>query len=357
LSVNRSEVVSKLNHGNIYIVGSNSTIKKRYFHHTDDTFQDYPELIDRSLPSLDARQAILASAVPELAAAAASKAIAEWGRPASDVTHLVLATYSGAHMPGADVRLASLLGLRRTAQRTMAYFGGCAAGSAALRLAKDVAENNPGARVLVVCAELNLVQFRAPESDQSVDTLVIQALFGDGAAAVVVGAEDTNVNSAGNIHERPIFEMVSASQATIADSEDAAAGHLREDGIAFRPTPKLPALVRQHVERCLADAVAPLGLSGRWNDLFWAVHPGGPAILDGVEAGLALAPEKLAVSRHVLAEYGNLSGASIIFVLDELRRRREVLEDGGLGVMLGLGPGVSVETMVLRAMGGEEKRQ
>ncbi|OEL27767.1 Bisdemethoxycurcumin synthase [Dichanthelium oligosanthes] len=324
----------------------NSGIKKRHFHHTADTFRDHPELVDRALPSLDARQAILAPAVPELAAAAASRAIAEWGRPASDVTHLVLATYSGAHMPGADLLLASLLGLRRSTQRTMMYLGGCASGSAALRVAKDVAENNPGARVLVACAELSLVLFRAPHVDDS-GTLVMQALFGDGAGAVVVGAAGGDGTER---VERPLFEMVSTSQTLIPDSEDAAGGELGEGGLAFCPSPRMPALVRQHVEQCLLDAVAPLGLGGRngWNDFFWAVHPGGPAILNGVEAELGLAPGKLAASRRVLREYGNMSGPSMIFVLDELRRQRDEM-GGGLGLMMGLGPGISVETMVLRA--------
>nr|CAB3489921.1 unnamed protein product [Digitaria exilis] len=329
----------------------NSGIKKRYFHHTADTFRDNPELIDLSLPSLDARQAILAPAVPELAAAAASKAIAEWGRPASDITHLVLATYSGAHMPGADLRLASLLGLRPTTQRTMMYLGGCASGSAALRLANDLAENNPGARVLVACAELSLVLFRAPRVDHT-GTLVMQALFGDGAGAVIVGAGEDGAGV-----ERKLFEIMSASQTVIPGSEDAAAGYLGEGGLVFCPSPKMPSLVRQHLEECLLDAAAsPRELGHGWNDMFWAVHPGGPAILDGVEGGLGLAPGKLAASRRVLREYGNMSGASVIFVLDELRRRHREELDGRLGVMLGLGPGISVETMVLRSASGMEKK-
>ncbi|KAJ1275705.1 hypothetical protein BS78_05G156400 [Paspalum vaginatum] len=291
----------------------NSGIKTRYFHHTRDTFRDHPELVDRALPSLEARQAALASAVPELAAAAAAKALSEWGRPASDVTHLVLATYSGAHMPGGDLRLASLLGLRRSAQRTMLYLGGCAAGSAALRVARDVAENNAGARVLVACADLSLVLFRAPHEDHP-GTLVMQALFGDGAGAVIVGAGACGF-------ERPLFEIVSASQTVIPGTSAKQASRSAR---------------RRRCRLC-------------WNDLFWAVHPGGPAILDGVEAALELEPEKLAASRRVLREYGNMSGASMIFVLDELRRE----ELGGRsGVMLGLGPGITVETMVLRSACG-----
>lgn len=341
----------------------NSGIRKRYFHHTEDTLLEHPELVDGALPSLDARQSILGSAVPELAASAAARAIAEWGRPAADITHLVFATNSGAHMPGADLRLASLLGLRPSAQRTALYLTGCHAGSAALRVAKDVAENSRGARVLVACGDLSLVKFRAPHEDRP-ETLVLQALFGDGAGAAIVGAASagggTDEMYGSGAESCPLFEMVSASQTVVPNSEDAVAGQLGQDGLVFSPSPRMPALVREHIERCLADAVGPLGLlggggGGDWNDLFWAVHPGGPAILDSVQATLALAPSKLAASRHVLSEYGNMSGASVIFVLDELRRRRGML-DGDFGVMLGFGPGFTVETMVLRAAKAATKK-
>ncbi|CAN6304049.1 unnamed protein product [Urochloa humidicola] len=323
-----------------------SAIKKRYFHHTEDLLRDHPEFLDPAAPSLDARLDIVAAAVPELTAAAAAKAIVEWGRPATDITHLVVATYSGAHMPGADHRLASLLGLRPSVRRTVLYMNGCSSGAAALRVAKDLAENTRGARVLVACAELTLVLFRAPR-ERDAATLVMQSMFGDGAGAVVVGAGP----SAGS-GERPAFEMVSASQAVIPETTGSAAvGRLREDGLLFEPSKEMPSLVRDNIERCVTDALEPVGISGGWNDLFWAVHPGGRAILDSVEAGLRLEARKLAASRRVLSEYGNLSGPAVIFVLDELRRRQE----SRIGVMLVLGPGVSVETMVLRAAGCEKK--
>ncbi|TKW01013.1 hypothetical protein SEVIR_8G149200v4 [Setaria viridis] len=336
-----------------------SGIRKRYFHHSERMIREHPALLGRDeLPSLNARQDILAAAVPELAAAAAEDAIAEWGRPASDVTHLVVCTYSGAHMPGADLRLASLLGLRPTVCRTVLYLQGCTAGSAALRVAKDVAENNRGARVLVAFAELTLVMLRAPDEARP-GTLVMQSMFGDGASAAVVGAE------AEEPVERPLFEMVSAYQDVIPETTDSrAAGQLNEDGLVFQPSSGMPALVRQNIERCVADALAPLGLrggGGGWNELFWAVQPSGRAILDGVEAGLALEPEKLAASRRVLREYGYMSGASMLFVLDELRRRHvgggwDNMPAGGMGVMVGIGPGISVETMVLRAANSSQSR-
>lgn len=135
--------------------GDKTGIKKHCFHRSEDTIREHPILLDHDdQPSLGARQAMLASPVPELAAAAAG-----------DVTDLVVRTYSGAHIPGADICLASLLGLRPSVRCTALCLQGCTAGSAVLRVAKDVAENNPGARVLAACADLTLVMFRTPDEE------------------------------------------------------------------------------------------------------------------------------------------------------------------------------------------------
>jgi predicted naringenin-chalcone synthase len=195
---------------------------------------------------------IAATAVPELAAAAARKAMDEWGRPAADITHLVVSTYSGAHMPGIDLRLASLLGLDPSVRRTMIYFNGCSSSSAALRAAKDIAENNRGARVLVVCAELALIHFRAPD-EAHIDTIILQALFGDGAGAVIVGAEPDSSD------ERPVFEMVAASQTVIPESNHAAVGRLMEHGLVFNPSFEMPALILENIEQTFSGRCIPAG--------------------------------------------------------------------------------------------------
>ncbi|KAK1654063.1 hypothetical protein QYE76_071868 [Lolium multiflorum] len=184
-------------------------IEKRHFHLNEESVGAHPQFVDRELPSLDARIDMVATAVPNLAQAAATKAIAAWGRPATDITHLVFSTYSACQAPSFDLRLASLLGLRPTVSRTILSLHGCYGGGRALHLAKQLAENNRGARVLVACAELTLVCFGAPDGSNLVGT----ALFGDGAGAVIVGA--------GPFHEgeRPLFEMVSATQTTIPRTE------------------------------------------------------------------------------------------------------------------------------------------
>ena len=207
--------------------------------------------------------------------------------------------------------------------------------------------------------------FGAPDG-LPLDLVVAMSLFGDGAGAAIVGADPAEDDGPA---ERPIFHVVSAAQATVPGTDRAVVMSLSETGIVnsqSRLSVEVPRLVRGAIERCLADALEPLGLpvagsdggSGvNWNRLFWAVHPGGRAILDTYEAALGLEPGKLAASRHVLSEYGNMMGATVIFVLDEIRRRRrnrdsaEHEEDCERGVMTGLGPGLTMEAIVLHAAG------
>ena len=297
------------------VSGAQMEVRKRYFQVSEELLDAHPELLDPAMPSIDARLEAVAAALPELAVAAAAKAIAEWGRPASDITHLVVSTSSGAQMPGVDVRVASLLGLSPTVRRTMIYFQACAGGAGALRVAKDAAENNrgAGARVLVVCADvLSVMAFHAPDDDEArrrPEGIVAHALFGDGAGAVVVGA-----GPCWDPVERPVFEMVSAAQTTIPGTERFVTGDFSAAGVGYNLAPlEVPELVGDNIERCLATALDPLGLpsgagAGGWNSLFWVVHPGSSTIMNSYEKALRLEPGKLAASRRVLSEYGNMIG-------------------------------------------------
>ncbi|EEF48350.1 naringenin-chalcone synthase, putative [Ricinus communis] len=154
--------------------------------------------------------------------------------------------------------------------------------------------------------------FHAP-SDTHLDILVGSAIFADGAAAVIVGAYPDIVT------EKPFFQVVASSQTTIPDSENGIVGH-------------------------------------DWNSLFYIVHPGGPAVLKGLEEKLGLEKEKLRASRHVLSEYRNMWSPSVFFILDEMRKNS--FEEGkattgeglDLGVMFGLGPGLTAEGILLRSV-------
>lgn len=290
-----------------------SMIKKRYMHLTEDILKENPNICAYMAPSLDARQDMVVVEVPKLGKEAATKAIKEWGQPKSKVTHLVFCTTSGVDMPGADYQLTKLLGLRPSVKRYMMYQQGCFAGGTVLRLAKDLAENNKGARVLVVCSEITAVTFRGP-TDTHLDSLVGQALFGDGAAAIIVGSDPVPGV------EKPMYELVSTAQTILPDSDGAIDGHLREVGLTFHLLKDVPGLISKNIEKSLVEAFTPIGISD-WNSIFWIAHPGGPAILDQVEAKLGLKEEKMRTTRHMLSEHGNASSACVLFILDEMWKK------------------------------------
>ncbi|XP_043700563.1 chalcone synthase-like [Telopea speciosissima] len=323
-------------------------IKKRYTYLTEEFLKENPKFCAFMAPSFDARQDILIVEVPKLGKEAADVAIKEWGQDKSKITHLIFCTTSGVDMPGADYQLTKLLGLRPSVKRVMMYNQGCFAGGTVLRLAKDLAENNKGARVLIVCSEIHAVSFRGP-SETHLDSLVGQSLFGDGAAAVIVGADPIPGV------EKSLFELVSASQTILPDSGDAIAGHLREVGLVIQLLKEVPYIISDNIEKILVEAFEPLGISD-WNSIFWIPHPGGRAILDQIEAKLSLKPEKLRAARHILSEYGNMSNPSVFFILDEMRKMSTEVglkttgEGLEWGVLAAFGPGLTVETVVLHSM-------
>ncbi|KAD7478026.1 hypothetical protein E3N88_01162 [Mikania micrantha] len=328
---------------------NNSTIKKRYLYLTDDMLKDKPNICDYMAPSLNDRQDITVEEVPKLGEQAATVAMTEWGQPKSKITHLVFGTSCGVDMPAADYQLTKLMGLNPSIKRFVMYQHGCYGGGSILRLAKDLAENNKGARVLIVCSELSsAVCFHGPD-ETNIDNLVGRALFGDGAAALIVGS-DPLVGV-----EKPLFEIVNVSQTIVPESEGVLVGHTRECGLLFHISEKIPRLVSKNIEGCLEEAFKPFNIKN-WNSIFWVVHPGGPAILNEVEKKLALKPDKLRASRHVLREYGNMWGATVLFILNEMRHASVMrgLETTGegleWGVLFGIGPGLTIETVVLRGV-------
>ncbi|XP_021735392.1 chalcone synthase 2-like [Chenopodium quinoa] len=323
-----------------------SMIKKRHLHVTEETFKENPQMCDRNAPSLTARQAILATQVPELGKQAAEKAIKEWGQPKSNITHVIFATNSFVDTPAADQYLVMLLGLSPSVKRFVLRQVGCHAGGTLLRVAKAMAENEHGARVLVVCSEMSsTICFQAPDETN----LLPHALFADGAAAMIIGADIVE-------HlEQPIYRIVSAEQTTIPNSEGSIQARLREAGLVGEIRPDVPILIGKNVESLLIESFKRIGVKD-WNSLFWIPHPGGPAILDQIETELELEPSKLSTTRHVLSEYGNMWGATVIFILDEMRRKsskegKSTTGEGlDWGVLFGFGPGLTVETIVLQSV-------
>ncbi|RYR12489.1 hypothetical protein Ahy_B04g070024 isoform B [Arachis hypogaea] len=295
-------------------------IKNRHMYLTEEILKENPNMCAYKAPSLDAREDMMIREVPRV------------GKEA--ITHLIFCTTSGVALPGVDYELIVLLGLDPCVKRYMMYHQGCF--------------DNKDARVLIVCSENTAVTFRGP-SETDMDSLVGQALFADGAAAIIIGSDPVPEV------EKPIFELVSTDQKLVPGSHGAIGGLLREVGLTFYLNKSVPDIISQNINEALSKAFDPLGISD-YNSIFWIAHPGGRAILDQVEQKVNLKPEKMKATRDVLSNYGNMSSACVFFIMDLMRKKS--LENGlkttgeGLdwGVLFGFGPGLTIETVVLRSV-------
>ncbi|XP_058085321.1 type III polyketide synthase A [Magnolia sinica] len=319
-----------------------TTVKTRYTVMSKEILDKYPELATEGSPTIKQRLDIANTAVLEMAVEASLACIEEWGRPATDITHVVYVSSSEIRLPGGDLYLASQLGLRSDVGRVMLYFLGCYGGVTGLRVAKDIAENNPGSRILLTTSETTILGYRPPNMSRPYD-LVGAALFGDGAAAVVVGTDPLTAI------EMPFMELNYAVQQFLPGTQNIINGRLTEEGINFKLGRDLPQKIEDHIQEFCKKLMKKAGLK-EFNDLFWAVHPGGPAILNRVESNLKLREEKLKCSRRALMDYGNVSSNTIFYVMDYMRE--ELKREGGeeWGLVLAFGPGITFEGILVRSL-------
>jgi len=268
-----------------------------------------------AMPSTAARMKVYGDAAPELAL----KAIDDLAEQTSleGITHLVVASCTGFVAPGVDQIIAARLGLSANVERTLVGFMGCYAAVAALRVAHHIARSEPSARILVVTVELSTLHLQPATT---IEPLLAMLQFADGAAAALVSAEP------GGISISDFFA------ATLPDSDDLIRWTIGDGGFEMHLSGEVPGRIAQ----ALAD---PDLLPTRSSNSVWAVHAGGRSILDAVEHGLSLAQDALATSRAVLNRFGNMSSATLMFVLSMLMAEDQV----GDGVALAFGPGLAAE--------------
>lgn len=323
-----------------------TTVKTRYVVMSDEILKKYPELAIEGLPTVKQRLDICNKAVTQMAIEASQACIKSWGRPITDITHVVYVSSSEARLPGGDLYLARGLGLSPETQRVMLYFMGCSGGVSGLRVAKDIAENNPGSRVLLATSETTIIGFKPPSAERPYD-LVGVALFGDGAGAMIVGSDPVP-------SERPLFELHTAIQNFLPNTEKTIDGRLTEEGISFKLARELPQIIEDNIEGFCGKLMGNIGFTNNdYNKMFWAVHPGGPAILNKLEKRLNLLPDKLNASRRALMDYGNASSNTIVYVLEymleeSLKMKSQDHEDTDWGLILAFGPGITFEGILAR---------
>ncbi|QLD11589.1 type III polyketide synthase [Microbacterium oleivorans] len=283
-------------------------------------------------PTTGARNDAYIALAPDLFARAAREALAAASVAPSQVTHVVTVSCTGMFAPGPDYRLVRDLGLSTGVERYHLGFIGCAAAVPALRAAARMCAADPDAVVLVVCAELCTLHFRVADDP---DQILAASLFADGAAAAVVSADPARRG------ERWL-DLDRFATVVTDEGERDMTWTVGDAGFEMVLSAEVPRIIGREIR----DAVD--GFVGDASVDTWAVHPGGRSVVDRVEAGLGLAPDALSASRAVLRDHGNMSSATILFILRSLLAG-EGLRDGETIATLAFGPGLTLEAALLTA--------
>lgn len=291
---------------------------------------------DRSLtnPSTAARNRAYTAFAPPLSAEAARMALADADLDASRVSHVITVSCTGFFAPGPDYRLVRDLGLAPSVQRDNLGFVGCAAAIPALRLAARITATDSSAVVLVVCTELCSLHIRASSDRQQI---VAASVFADGAAAALVVGEDAAAGRGGLDLDRFATTLTS-------EGEHDMVWTIGDDGFKMVLTGEVPRIIGREIHYAVNEFL------GDQRPDVWAVHPGGRSVLDRVETSLELEPCALDASRIVLRDYGNMSSATILFILRRLLHD-EAVGDGARIAGLAFGPGLTVESALLTKRG------
>jgi predicted naringenin-chalcone synthase len=241
------------------------------------------------------------------------------------ITHVLVTCCTGLYAPGLDFEIVEHLGLPASVERTMVGFMGCYAAINALKLARHIVRSDPQAGVLMLNLELCTLHF---QETQDLEQVLSFLVFADGAAASLITAREQGL------------ALESFKAIMVPDTRELITWKIRGLGFDMLLSGKVPG----ELGRALHEGEL---MTVRDEVDLWAVHPGGRSILDAVEKGLELAPDALAASREVLSCFGNMSSATVMFVLERILQQAKA---GQRGCAMAFGPGLTAETMRFRAV-------
>lgn len=249
----------------------------------------------------------------------------------AEIDHIIFVSTTGMATPSIDARLINLLGLPAGIRRTPIWGLGCVGGAAGLIAAHDYIKAYPEAKVLLVAVELCGLTFLF--DDLSVSNLVATALFGDGAAAVLLAGDGEGL------------ETIAGHSRTWPDSLDVMGWNFLENGLQVVFSKSIPAIVKRHARENITEFLAghDLGLGALE---YYLIHPGGPRVIEAYQRALGLPPDKTRLIEQVLRDHGNMSSVTVLFILDEFMRNG--YERGKLALLTALGPGFTSQSLLLR---------
>lgn len=293
-----------------------------HFSHAFDTSSFY---MRGQFPDTAARMRLFEARAPQFAAETIEKL--ELGPDRDRATHLLVTCCTGFSAPGLDIDVIERCQLQPSVERTTIGFMGCYAAINALKLARHIVRSEPDARVLIINLELCTLHF---QETTDLEQLLCFLLFSDGCAASLVTSEPHGI------------ALDSFTAMVLPDTRQLMSWNIRNFGFDMVLSGQVPLAIYQALRagsnQILASAsAAPIDL--------WAIHGGGRTILDAVERALNLGPTDLLISRDVLRRFGNMSSATVMFVLEELMRSAA---KGASGCAMSFGPGLVAETMFFR---------
>lgn len=250
------------------------------------------------------------------------------------ITHLIVVSCTGMYAPGLDIDLVKSLNLPLNIQRLCINFMGCYAAFNAIKIADTYCAADPNAKVLVVCTELCSIHFQKENTD---DNLLANALFADGSAALLIeGYSRKGVNL------KPVSFYCDLYQ----EGEQDMAWTVGDLGFEMR----LSAYVPQVIKSGIVDLTRKLleQISNQLSDIsYYAIHPGGKKILEVIEQELGLTKKDNQASYEVLRKYGNMSSPTVLFVLNEIYKNLNGVDDGKKILSFAFGPGLTLESLIL----------
>jgi predicted naringenin-chalcone synthase len=291
---------------------------------------DLPSATDgQGGPSTCWRMQRYAEQVRPLACRAASRAIAAARVHPAEITHLITVSCTGFAAPGFDVALIEDLALAPTVERTHIGFMGCHGALNGLRVARALTTSDATARVLLCAAELCSLHFQYGwDSDQA----VANALFADGAAALVGSSAPADITSP------PLWQVAASGSCLVAQTAHVMTWQIGDHGFVMTLSPRVAQLIATNLRPWVTDWLGRQGYSLR-DIASWAIHPGGPRVIDAVQEALGLDHGATLASREVLASCGNVSSPTVLMILERLRHTGA----GRPCVALAFGPGLTIE--------------
>jgi predicted naringenin-chalcone synthase len=312
-----------------------TAIKRRYSVVSDiekapEQFEFWSKSFIDGIPGTEARNDKYREEAPVLALKAAKALLQEWQRDAKEITHIISISCTGVMAPGIEFILQQELGLLPTVRRLGINFMGCFGAFCGLATAAALARENPKNRILVVCTELCSLHFQVSLDPE---VFIGNVLFGDGAAAVLVGCEARD-------KEKPLWSIEQSQTNAFEQSRDIMTWSLSDHGCVMSIGRGVPKIIEKRTQEMLRSVVRP----EQFSDYTWAIHPGGKAIVEAVERSCNLSKKQTAASWSVLEKYGNMSSATFLFVLKELAQE---IDFHPHVIGLGFGPGLSMESIIL----------